>query len=207
MAGDRGALRRSGVTRCSGRISSKGWGLAERESGACAPTFARAFAQGSAAEDDCAIPSPTAVARQLSRTGRGPSDQPDCESYVPPSAETPRNTVHGINRMNHVCWDAVFRELVGTAPGVENNKPLPRAYSAQSKLVRLAPSAPTGSRQEWQRTFFGMPDMTTITSGDTTPRILTRRARARGAVNQPWSHQTYGQRNGQGGWWPRMQDG
>jgi hypothetical protein len=40
--------------------------------------------------------SPTQIARRASRTGRGPSDQPD-----------------------------FFREFVGTKPGVENPRPLP----------------------------------------------------------------------------------
>jgi hypothetical protein len=128
--------------------------------------------------------SPTAVARQASRTGRGPSDQPD-----------------------------FFRELVGTKPGVENANPLPRSYGAQSRLVPIAPAAP-GSRQDWQRTFFGMPDNVSSGAGRRTgpqpgePQLTMQRTRGRGGVSQPWSHQSYGSGAGPGknGWWPRTKE-
>lgn len=99
---------------------------------------------------------------------------------------------------------AVFRELVGTAPGVENKRLSPRSYGAQSRLVRMASAVP-GSRQDWQRTFFGMPDMRTRPSAESGAGVLAltmQRARGRGAVKQPWSHQSYGRV----GWWPRVKE-
>jgi hypothetical protein len=106
---------------------------------------------------------------------------------------------------------AVFRELVGTAPGVEDKRLLPRSYGAQSRLVHIASAIP-GSRQDWQRTFFGMPDMSADSSAESGVRALaltTQRVRGRGAVKQPWSHQSYGHGAaglGRTGWWPRVKE-
>ena len=86
--------------------------------------------------------------------------------------------------------NAVFRELVGTTPGVENKRLLPRSYGAQSILVPMAPAV-SGSRQEWRRTFFAMPDMNVSASAETGAGALAltmQRTRGRGAVKQPWSH-------------------
>ena len=129
-----------------------------------------------------------ADSRRSASVAHGPSDQPD-----------------------------FFRELVGTKPGVENATPLPRSYGAQSRLVPIAPAAP-GSRQDWQRTFFGMPDNVSSSSGagrtggphgqPGESQLTMQRTRGRGGVSQPWSHQSYGSGAGPGknGWWPRTKE-